>query len=431
VTDLGAYVVDWLHLLVRWGHLIAAIGWVGTSFYFISLDLGLVPSSAPGVLGEAWEIHGGGFYRIEKFRLAPPQLPASLRWFQWEAYLTWLTGFALLILLYYLDPYSFLIDPRVAALEPWQAIAASVALLALGWVAYDRIAAALERRERAQALAVTVLAALVVFVASALFGSRAAYIHAGATLGTWMAANVLFVIIPGQRELVKAKEQEIERGSGFAGPSESTGSGALAASGRRSPPPTAIEEGNAPSPIWGLRGKQRSIHNNYLTLPVLFAMISQHFPFTYANAYAPLVLLGLMAAGATAQHYLNLRHQGRPDLRVLAGAGALALGVAIAIAPLASGAAAAPLTDAERTALMPLVATRCQPCHSRTPTIPGITAPPKGLVLEQPDQLRTNARRIYEQVVLTRNMPLGNQTGMTDAERDLISRWFRSGAPLP
>ena len=227
MTDLGAYVLDWLHLIVRWGHLIAAIGWVGASFYFISLDLGLIPSGSPGVLGEAWEIHGGGFYRIEKFRVAPPALPASLRWFKWEAYVTWLTGFALLVLLYYLDPYAFLIDPRVAPLEPWQAVAASLALLGTGWVAYDRVSSALERRERALAIAVIALVVVCVFVASALFGSRAAYIHVGATLGTWMSANVLFVIIPGHRELVKAKEQ-----------------------------------GREPDPIWGLRGKQRSVHNN-------------------------------------------------------------------------------------------------------------------------------------------------------------------------
>jgi len=396
MSDLGAYVLDWLHLIVRWGHLIAAIGWIGTSFYFISLDLGLIPSATPSVAGEAWEIHGGGFYRIEKFRVAPPQLPVSLRWFKWEAYLTWLTGFALLVLLYYLDPYAFLIDPRVAALEPWQAVGASVALLVVGWIAYDRLASALETRPRALAVAVMILVVGVVFVASAVFGSRAAYIHAGATLGTWMSANVLFVIIPGQRELVKAKGQSRE-----------------------------------PDPIWGLRGKQRSVHNNYLTLPVLFAMISQHFPFTYANAFAPLVLLGLMAAGATAQHYLNLRHQGRADRRVLAAAAAIAVGVAVAIAPTANGAAAVELSATERSAVMPVIAARCQPCHSRAPTMPGITAAPKGLVLEQPEQVRSNARRIYEQVVLTRNMPLGNQTGMTDAERDLISRWFRSGASLP
>ncbi|MBI2324537.1 MAG: urate hydroxylase PuuD [Chloroflexi bacterium] len=418
-ADVAAYLGDWLHLLLRWGHLIAAIGWVGTSFYFISLDLGLVPSATRGVAGEAWEIHGGGFYRIEKLRLAPERMPESLRWFKWEAYLTWLTGFALLVLLYYLDPYAFLIDPVVLDPEPWQAIVASVALLGAGWVAYDAMARALEDRPRAQAVAVAILVTVVVLVASALFGSRAAWIHAGATLGTWMAANVLLVIIPGQRELIR----QAERGSGSAGPSESTGSGA--------PPrarPEAVAEGRADG---DRTGKQRSVHNNYLTLPVLFAMISQHFPFTYGHAYAPLVLLGLMAAGATAQHFLNLRHQGRTRWPVLGAAGAMALAVAALVAPPFSGAAAAELSAADRADVMKVVTTRCAPCHARAPTQPGITAAPKGLVLESGGQVRANARRIFQQVVVTRVMPLGNQTGMTDEERDLIARWFRSGAPLP
>lgn len=395
-SDLAAYVGDWLHLLFRWGHLVAAIGWVGTSFYFISLDLGLVPSATRGVAGEAWEIHGGGFYRIEKLRLAPEQLPASLRWFKWEAYLTWLTGFVLLVLLYYLDPYAFLIDPIVRDLEPWQAVIASVALLGLGWIAYDTTSRALEDRPRALAAAVAVLVVAVVMVASLLFGSRAAWIHAGATLGTWMAANVLFVIIPGQRELVRAKEA-----------------------------------GREPAAIWGVRGKRRSVHNNYLTLPVLFAMIGQHFPFTYGHAYAPLVLLGLMTAGALAQHFLNLRHQGRTEWPVLAGAGAIALAVAVLIAPPPSGAAAAELSAADRAEVIRVVTERCTPCHARTPTQPGIAAPPKGLVLENGAQIRANARRMFQQAVVTRVMPLGNQTGMTDAERDLLARWFRAGAPQP
>jgi uncharacterized membrane protein len=393
-ADLLAYVGDWVHLLLRWGHMVAAIGWVGASFYFISLDLGLVPSAKPGVLGEAWEIHGGGFYRIEKFRLAPERIPATLRWFQWEAYLTWLTGFALLVLLYYLDPYGFLIDPLVLDLEPWQAVAASLALLVFGWVAYDRMTRGLEDRPAAIAVAVVVLVVAVVLVAHALFGSRAAWIHAGATLGTWMAANVLFVIIPGHRELISAKEA-----------------------------------GREPDPRWGARGKQRSVHNNYLTLPVLLAMISQHFPFAYGHAAAPLVLLALMAAGATAQHFLNLRHQGRTRWEVLAGAAAIAGAVAIAVAPPFAAAAGPALSAEERAQVMKVVTARCVPCHARAPTQPGITAPPAGLVLESGAQVRANARKIFQQVVVTRVMPLGNQTGMTEEERDLIAKWFRSGAP--
>jgi uncharacterized membrane protein len=395
-AELAAYLGEWAHLIVRWGHLIAAIGWVGTSFYFISLDLGLLPSASKGVVGEAWEIHGGGFYRIEKMRLAPERLPASLRWFKWEAYLTWLTGFALLILLYYLDPYAFLIDPRVAGLEPWQAVAASVALLGLGWVAYDRTSRALEERPGLLAAAVVGLVVVVVLVASALFGSRAAYIHVGATLGTWMAANVLFVIIPGHRDLVRAKEA-----------------------------------GREPDPKWAMRGKLRSVHNNYLTLPVLFAMISQHFPFTYGSGYAPLALLGLMASGATFQHFLNLRHSGHGDPRVLAGAGAFALAVAALLGPWIPPTVTAELAPQDRAALMPTITSRCVPCHARTPTQPGIAAPPQGIVLEEPGQVRANARRIYQQVVVLKAMPLANQTNMTAEERELIARWFRAGAPLP
>ncbi|MBM4435396.1 MAG: urate hydroxylase PuuD [Chloroflexi bacterium] len=396
MTDLLAYAGDWLHLVLRWGHLVAAIAWVGTSFYFISLDLGLLPSRTAAVAGEAWEIHGGGFYRIEKMRLVPERIPEHLRWFKWEAYLTWLTGFGLLVLLYYVDPYGFLIDPAVLDLEPWQAVAASVALLALGWVAYDRIGRALEGRPQALAVAVATLVVAVVLAAHALFGSRAAYIHAGATLGTWMAANVLLVIIPGHRELVRAKE-----------------------------------EGREPDPRWALRGKQRSVHNNYLTLPALIAMISQHFPFTYGHAAAPLVLLGLVASGATAQHFLNLRHRGTTRWDVLAGAGAILAAVAVASAPPLAGAAAAPLSAEERAQVMTVMRARCESCHARTPTQAGFTAAPKGLALESPEQVRANARKIFQQAVVTRVMPLGNQTGMTDAERDLIARWFRAGAPLP
>jgi uncharacterized membrane protein len=394
MSELLAYAGDWLHLVLRWGHLVAAIAWVGTSFYFISLDLGLLPGRTPAVAGEAWEIHGGGFYRIEKMRLVPERIPEHLRWFKWEAYLTWLTGFGLLVLLYYVDPYGFLIDPLVLDLEPWQAVAASVALLALGWVAYDRTGRALEDRPQALAVAVTALAVGVVLVAHALFGSRAAYIHAGATLGTWMAANVLFVIIPGHRELIRAKEQ-----------------------------------GREPDPRWAMRGKQRSVHNNYLTLPVLIAMISQHFPFTYGHSAAPLLLLGLMAAGATAQHFLNLRHRGTTRWDVLAGAAAILAAVAVASAPPLAGSAAAPLSAEERAQVMSVVTARCASCHARTPTQAGFSAAPKGLVLESPDQVRANARKIFQQVVVTRVMPLGNQTGMTDAERELLARWFRSGAP--
>jgi len=420
---LGAHLADWLHLAVRWLHITAAIAWVGASFYFIALDRSLgepedARDAARGVGGEAWEIHGGGFYRIEKFRVAPARLPGSLRWFKWEAYLTWLSGFALLVLLYYADPAQYLIDPNVMRLEPWAAVAVSLALLGLGWFAYDALSRGLADRPLALAAAITVLVVLVVAVASALFSARAAYIQAGAVMGTWMAANVLFTIIPGQRELIR----QVERGSGSAGQSESTGSGA--------PPRARAEARPKPEPTAMKRGKQRSVHNNYLTLPVIFAMISQHFPFTYGHAYGAVILLALMAAGVLVQHFLNLRHSGRGEPLLLYGAAGLVIAVALVTGP--SLAPAQPLTGAELASLRQVFTARCVPCHAQRPANVAFSVPPRGLSLESNERISANARLIYQQVVVTRQMPLGNQTGMTEDERDLISRWFRSGArPLP
>ncbi|MEK7863559.1 MAG: urate hydroxylase PuuD, partial [Chloroflexota bacterium] len=274
LASILAYLGEWLHLIVRWAHIVAAIAWVGASFYFIALDRSLRPpaDASSRVGGEAWEIHGGGFYRIEKLRVAPATLPERLAWFKWEAYLTWLTGFALLVLLYYVGANTYLIDPLVRRLEAWQAIGASVAMLGIGWVVYDQLARRVTD-QRVLAVLLCLLVALVAWGSSQLFSARAAYIQTGAMIGTWMAANVLFVIIPGQRRLV-----------------------------------AATAEGREPDPIHGISGKQRSVHNNYLTLPAVFAMISQHFPFTYGSDQRWLVLLALMASGALAQHALNARH---------------------------------------------------------------------------------------------------------------------------
>ena len=393
------YAADWLHLVLRWAHIVVAIAWVGASFYFIALDLSL---RAPldqrdrerGVGGEAWEIHGGGVYRIEKFGVAPAQLPASLRWFKWEAYLTWLTGFALLVLLYYVDPFQVLIDPQVRALEAWQAVGASLAILAFGWLTYDAASRALEDRPLVLVIAIVALVVLVVWVSTQLFSARAAYLQAGATLGTWMTANVLFTIIPGQREIVAAQRA-----------------------------------GRDPDTRFGLRGKLRSVHNNYLTLPVVFAMISQHFPFTYGQAFGGALLLALMAAGATVQHFLNERQRGRTRWPLLWGATGIVAIVALLGIP--ANVAAAALTTEEAAAVRQVFVARCVACHAERPTNVAFGAPPKGLTLESTDRIRANARLIYQQVVVTRVMPLGNQTGMTEDERALIARWYRTGAPLP
>jgi len=396
-VDVLAYAGDWLHLVVRWLHVTAAIAWVGASFYFIALDQSLRPprregAEAEGVGGEAWEIHGGGFYRVEKYRIAPRALPAPLAWFKWEAYTTWLTGFALMVLLYYVDPSQYLIDANRPHFQGWELVIASLAIILFGWLAYDLLARSIAN-ERALTVAIILLTVVIAALSGYLFSPRGAFIQVGATLGTWMAANVFFVIIPGQRALVAA-----------------TAAG------------TALDPGP------GIRGKQRSVHNNYLTLPVLFAMISQHFPFTYGHDSSWVVLLAFMALGALVRHAFNLRHQGRDIRRTLAVvvAGGVVLIVALAPQPQAAG-----LTAADFPAVQQVFAARCVTCHSSHPTNPGFSVAPKGVMFDTQAEIVANAQRAYEQVVVTKAMPLGNVTKITDAERDLIGRWVRSGAPAP
>ena len=395
--DVLAYAGDWLHLVIRWLHVTAAIAWVGASFYFIALDQSLrAPrregAEAEGVGGDAWEIHGGGFYRVEKYRIAPRTLPAPLAWFKWEAYTTWLTGFGLMVLLYYVDPSQYLIDANRPHFQGWELVVASLAILIFGWLAYDLLARSIAS-ERTLTVAIIVLTVVVAALSGYLFSPRGAFIQVGATLGTWMAANVFFVIIPGQRALVAA-----------------TAAG------------TALDPGP------GIRGKQRSVHNNYLTLPVLFAMISQHFPFTYGHDSSWVVLLAFMALGALVRHIFNLRHQGRDIRRTLAVvvAGGVVLIVALAPQPQAAG-----LTAADFPAVQQVFQARCVTCHSSHPTNPGFAVAPKGVMFDTQAEIVANAQRAYEQVVVTKAMPLGNVTGITDAERDLIGRWVRSGAPAP
>ncbi len=400
MNALLPYVGDWLHLIVRWLHVTAAIAWIGASFYFIALDQSLrrparSETEAEGIEGEAWEIHGGGFYRVEKYRLAPRALPERLQWFKWEAYVTWLSGFALLVLLYYVDPTQYLMDPVSRRFQGWELVIASVAILAGGWLAYDLICRTFASRPRALAVATGILIVAITAISGFLFSPRGAFIQVGATLGTWMAANVFFVIIPGQKDLV-----------------------------------AATKAGREPDAGPGIRGKQRSIHNNYLTLPVLFAMISQHFPFTYGHDNAWLVLLGFMALGAAVRHVFNLRHQGRDLRRAMTLVAVLFVVLFAALAPW-SDLGPAGFTAGDFPAVQQVFAARCVTCHSIHPTREGFTAAPKGIMFDTQQEIVTNARRAYEQVVVTKAMPLGNATGMTQAERDLIAQWVRSGAPAP
>ena len=397
VVGIDPYVSDWLDLVFRWFHVIAAIVWIGTSFYFVALDQHLHEPADErdrerGVGGESWEIHGGGFYRIEKFRVAPPRLPEPLHWFKWEAYTTWLSGFALFVVVYYVHASTFLVDPTVAHLSSWEAILISVGGLVLAWIVYDALCRALGRDERLLALAVFGFVALSAWGAGRLLAPRAAFLEVGAMIGTMMVGNVFFVIIPAHWELVRAKQA-----------------------------------GREPDPRWNVRGKQRSVHNNYLTLPVLFAMLSNHFSFVYEHAHAWLVLVVLMALGALARHFFNLRHQGRDawwiPATALVGVGV----VAFLIRPPSGGPAVASGGGAVSFARAnTVIQQRCVPCHSASPTQPGFASPPNGIRLDTRAEIEAQAGAIEQQAIVLKRMPLGNVTHMTQAERDLLARWLRS-----
>jgi uncharacterized membrane protein len=396
VLGVDAYLIDWLNLVFRWFHVMAAIVWIGTSFYFVALDQHLHEPAEErdrerGVGGESWEIHGGGFYRIEKFRVAPPRLPEPLHWYKWEAYWTWLSGFTLFVVLYYLQPHTYLIDPSVASLSTWEAIAISLAGLAIAWVVYDVLCRTVGQRSEL-ALAALIFAGVVATAwgATQLFSPRAAYLQVGAMLGTIMAANVFFVIIPAHWELVRAKEA-----------------------------------GREPDPAANRRGKQRSVHNNYLTLPVLFSMLAGHFPFTYGHSHSWLILVCLMAIGAWIRLYFNKRHAGETLWWIPLTAALAIAGIAIWLRPSSPATAGGAVTFAQ---VQPIVAQRCTFCHSLHPKSTQFTTAPAGLTFDTPQEIAAQAQRIKAVAIDTHFMPLGNATGMTDAERQELAAWIAAGA---
>ena len=394
---LDPYATDWLNLLGRWLHVIAGIVWIGSSFYFIALDNHLRPPEQEddrdaGVGGESWEIHGGGFYRVQKYRVAPPTLPEPLHWFKWEAYTTWLSGFALLVVLYYFHADTYLIDKSVADLSPWQAIAISIGLLAASWLVYDALCRVLGSQPLVLAATLLALITLAAWGISHLFSGRATYLQVGAMIGTMMVGNVFFVIIPAHWELVRAKQA-----------------------------------GREPDPAANERGKLRSVHNNYLTLPVVFTMISNHFPFTYGHSYSWLILVVLLVIGAWIRHFFNLRHAGRTVWAIpVTSALAIAL-LAVLIRPQnesVAGTAAVPFARVAQ-----VIDQRCTACHSLHPT--KVDEAPLGITMDTPGEIQRLAPGIQQQAVDSTAMPLGNVTGMTTAERRLLGRWIAQGAKIP
>ncbi|WP_413672395.1 urate hydroxylase PuuD [Massilia cellulosiltytica] len=394
---LVPYVLEWMNMLVRWLHVITGIAWIGASFYFVWLDNSLRPPAAgsdlakKGVAGELWAVHGGGFYNPQKYLVAPAELPAELHWFKWEAYSTWLSGFALLVIVYWLNAQAMMVDRSVADLSSWQAIGLGLGSLVAGWVAYDLLCRSpLGKHDLAFGVVVFALLVGAAWVLTHFLSGRAAYIHVGAMIGTIMVANVAMVIIPGQRKMVEA-----------------------------------MRAGSTPDPVHGIRGKQRSVHNNYFTLPVLFIMISNHFAMTYRHPHAWAVLGTIMAAGVFIRHFFNLRHKGRVEWVYPAIGVALLLGLAVVLAPPRPNVSAGTVPFAR---VETILRARCVSCHAAHPTQPGFASAPAGVMLDDAHGIAQNAPRIYQQAVQLKAMPLANMTNMTDAERAELGAWFEAGA---
>jgi uncharacterized membrane protein len=381
--DLG----EWLNLAIRWLHLTAGIAWIGSSFYFVWLDNHLTKPAEGDASGELWSVHGGGFYHNQKYQVAPSAMPERLHWFKWEAYFTWISGFSLLVLIYYVGAQSFLIDPAKAALSPAAAIAIGLAALALGWLVYDGLCRSpVGSSNLALGLFWFVCLLLAAAVLDRLFNARAAYMHVGAIIGTAMVANVFLIIIPNQRKVV-----------------------------------ADLIAGRTPDPALGAAAKQRSLHNNYMTLPVLFIMISPHHPMTYGAGRPWLVLALLGLTGVAVRHVFNLRGRGRATGPTIVVATALAVATVTYVTLEKGGIAGAPgnLAYAE---IEPILAAHCAGCHNARP-------PPLGVALDSWEHVRAASARIKAVAVDSHAMPMGNPTGMTLEERQKLGAWIAAGAP--
>ncbi len=395
---MEAYVLDWVNLLLRWAHVIVAIAWIGSSFYFVFLDNSLTKPEAAdlkakGVDGELWAVHGGGFYHPQKYMVAPKSLPSNLHWFYWESYSTWLTGFALFTVLYLYQAGTFLIDKNLFAWSPAGAIAAALGFLVVFWLVYDGICRVFGQKpggDRIVGIGVTIAVVIASWLACQLFAGRAAFLLVGAMMATAMSANVFFWIIPGQRTVM-----------------------------------AQMKAGEPVDPVHGQRAKQRSVHNTYFTLPVLIAMLSNHYGFLYGAKHNWVVLVAVMLAGALIRHSFVARHKalvaGKRVPWEYAGAGTLLVVVlALWLAPAAQprSAATPPPSFAQ---VQAVVAQRCAMCHNEQVVS-------KGVQLHTPELITKNAQSIYQQAVVLKAMPMNNATQITDDERALLGRWFEAGA---
>ena len=399
-VPMTSWLADWANLLLRWTHFIAGIAWIGSSFYFIWLDRALATPAAPraGVEGDLWMVHSGGFYQVEKRRPGPGEVPAVLHWFKWEAMFTWITGISLLVLVYYLSG-AYLLDPTVSRISRSAAIALGLGLLVVGWLVYDGLWSSRLATRPPPRLATTIsliLLAGVTYALCRLLSGRAAFMHIGSLLGTIMVANVWMRILPAQREML------------------------------------AATRGGRPADFTlGERAKQRSVHNSYMTFPLLFIMLSNHYPATYAGPRNWLVLLFLFIAGAAVRHAMIGRGASSrwalvPAALALAGAMFFSTPKTAVTGPTGATADTVPSFAAVRS----VVAQRCQPCHSQYQSDRTFGPAPGGVTFDTPESIVRFAERIRVRAVETKTMPLANKTGMTDQERELLARWIVAGAPL-
>jgi uncharacterized membrane protein len=390
---MEAHLEMWLGLLLRWAHFIVGIAWIGASFYFNWLENHLERQNRPdGIAGDLWAVHGGGFYYLKKFAVAPEQLPPVLHWFKWEAYTTWISGMALLIIVFYWNAETYMLNPAVDGVTSTMAIGIGILSLLSSWIVYDLLCCSrLSKREWLLGLIILGWFVLLAWILNDWLSGRAAYIHVGAAIGTVMVANVFRVIIPAQKDLVNA-----------------------------------VTENRKPDPNKGLRALQRSRHNNYFTLPVLFIMISGHFPATYGSANSWLVLLVFSLAAVSIRHYFNIRHLPGFNAWPLIPAVLLLVGLIIATAPeprpILKPSNAAPVVETSEA--YAIIQKRCVNCHAPEPSFTGFYSAPLGVELDSQEKLLKHAERVNQTVVILRTMPLANFTQMTDLERDLIARWF-------
>jgi uncharacterized membrane protein len=385
----------WGEAFLRWMHVIAAVGWIGSSFYFVHLDLSLRrnPGLPPDASGDSWQVHGGGFYHMIKYMVAPAKMPEELTWFKWEAYTAWLSGIALLILVYYLEAQLYLIDKDVFDISPAAGVALSAGGLVLGWLAYDQLCRSpLGQNDALLAAIGFVLLVALSFIFTRVFSSRGAFMELGALIGTIMAANVLMVIIPGQRKVV-----------------------------------ASLLVGKLPDPVYGKQGKQRSVHNNYLTLPVIFVMVGNHYPLAFATRWNWIIWSLIVVAGASIRHFINMRHRKHVLLWwtvVTAAACGVAIVVLSALGPAKSADAQGALpTKVAFGDVETVVSTRCSMCHAAEPLWPGVSWAPKGVRLDTPEKIKAHRREIALQAVWTSAMPPSNVTDITPEERAVLAVW--------